>query len=388
MNSSLISFAPRDKGEAHRAATPLELMFDLAFVVAIAAAAGGLHHGIAEAHFASALIGYLMAFFMIWWAWMNHTWFASSYDDGSTLFRVLSMMVMFGALMLAAGIPAVFADQRIWLALLGFIIMRTGMVVFWLAAARGDPARRNTAKRYAAGVALMQVFWIVLVTTVSPTSWAFLPLFCVGAAGELLVPAMAERQGKTTWHRDHIVERYGLLNIIVLGECFLAIVSLIQIESGGAWPKAELFQFAIVCAIVTFSLWGLYFTGAEHLHRDELRHAMLWGYGHFALFAAGAATGAGFAVMKGVLTHDGHVDMRVASISVAVPVAVYVATLWLIRDRFHFNGAAHWLLPVAAGLILTTGAVLPASMPLIAAILVATLVLRRLFQPSSQDAKS
>jgi len=389
MNLSHISFAPRSNNESHRAATPLELMFDLAFVVAIAAAATGLHHGIAEAHFGSALIGYFVAFFMIWLAWMNYTWFASAYDDDSILFRVLSMVVMSGALILAAGIPAVFAGGRIWLALFGFIIMRTGMAVFWLAAARGDPERRRTALLYAGGITLMQVYWIMLIVFVPPAWPIYLPLFFAGFAGELLVPAIAERQKKTTWHRDHIVERYGLLNIIVLGECFLAIVALIQIESGAAVPKPDLLWLAFLCAVITFSMWGLYFTGAKHLRSDELRHALLWGYGHFALFAAGAATGAGFAVMKEVATHHAHVDMSIASISVAIPVSIYVATLWVIRDRFHFKSAVRWLLPGSAFLILIAGIMLPESASVvIALILIVTLVLRRALHPATEEMPS
>jgi low temperature requirement protein LtrA len=40
----------RSPHESHRAATPLEILFDLVFVVAIAEAAGGLHHAITAAH--------------------------------------------------------------------------------------------------------------------------------------------------------------------------------------------------------------------------------------------------------------------------------------------------------------------------------------------------
>lgn len=385
MNVLDFTLAPRDTDSPHRAATPLELMFDLAFVVAIAAAAAGLHHGIAEAHFGSALIGYTAAFFMIWWAWMNYTWFASAYDDDSILFRVLSMIIMFGALVLAAGISAVFTGEKIWLALIGFVIMRSGMVLFWLAAAKGDPERRRTAILYAFGIILMQIYWVALVDLAPPGASIYLPLFLLGMAGELCVPAIAERHKKTSWHKGHIVERYGLLNIIVLGESFLAIVALIQIESGAAMPRLDLLWLAVLSAVIAFSMWGLYFSAEKHLHRDELRHALLWGYGHFALFAAGAATGAGFAIMKDVTTNHAHVDMRVAAISVAIPVAIYVITLWIIRDRFHFNGVACWLLPLAALLVLAAGATAPAPLPLIALILVITLVLRYRLNRSSNE---
>lgn len=65
--------APRDTQELHRAATPLELLFDLVSVIAIAAAAAGLHHAIAEAHFGEGLIKFAAAFFAIWWAWWRRT---------------------------------------------------------------------------------------------------------------------------------------------------------------------------------------------------------------------------------------------------------------------------------------------------------------------------
>lgn len=63
---SCFHLAPRHKDEPHRAATTLELMFDLASVIAIAAAAIGLHRGIAQGHALEATPRFLFAFFAIW----------------------------------------------------------------------------------------------------------------------------------------------------------------------------------------------------------------------------------------------------------------------------------------------------------------------------------
>src|SRR5438309_449549 len=46
----------RDPQEQHRAATPLELFFDLCFVVAVSLAAGHLHHAIAEGEIGHGLL--------------------------------------------------------------------------------------------------------------------------------------------------------------------------------------------------------------------------------------------------------------------------------------------------------------------------------------------
>lgn len=63
----------REIHEGHRGATPLELLFDLTLVVAVAQVARELAHGIAADHVRDVLGVYVLAFFAIWWAWMNFT---------------------------------------------------------------------------------------------------------------------------------------------------------------------------------------------------------------------------------------------------------------------------------------------------------------------------
>ncbi|MEQ9547708.1 MAG: low temperature requirement protein A [Marinobacter sp.] len=368
----MLTFPSRDPAEAYRSATPLELLFDLAAVVAIGAAAQGLAALIADGRSVDGFLGFVLSFFMVWWAWMNYTWFASAYDDGSTAFRALSMAMMFGALMLAAGVDAVFAREPIWLALLGFVVMRLGLVALWLGAARGDPARRVTALRYAGGVVAMQFYWIGLIALVSPALWLYLPLFALGACGELAVPAIAERAGATPWNRQHIVARYGRLNLIVLGQAFLAVVTAIELTPGSVFPEGEGLWRALLFAVIAFSLWSLYFTGGGHLRSGSLRQALLWGYGHIVVFGAGAAVGAG---MQAVLfSEDGEAGSRM----VAVAVAIYCAMLWLIRDRYCLDGPARWSLLVAALLVAGLGAVASLGLAVTALILAATVVVRPL----------
>src|SRR3954466_3938797 len=94
----------RPSDEPHRVSTPLELFFDLCFVVAVAQAAAPLHHSIAEHDVAHGVQRYLMVFFAIWWAWMNFTWFASAYDTDDDVYRITTLVQIAGALVLAAGI--------------------------------------------------------------------------------------------------------------------------------------------------------------------------------------------------------------------------------------------------------------------------------------------
>src|SRR5919201_2716385 len=122
----------RDRDEPHRASTPLELLFDLCFVVAVAQAAAQLHHGLAEGQVGRAVLGYVLVFFAIWWAWMNFTWFASAYDTDDVPYRLLTLLQIAGVLVLAAGVPAAFTAYDFTTMTIGYVVMRIAMIAQWL----------------------------------------------------------------------------------------------------------------------------------------------------------------------------------------------------------------------------------------------------------------
>src|SRR6266496_881773 len=107
--------------EAHRTASPLELLFDLTFVVAVAAVTAELAHSIAEGH--AGVLPFLQVFFAIWWAWMNFTWFASSYDTDDVPYRLLAMVQMARVLVLAAGVPPAAEHSDYRAVGVGYLIM-------------------------------------------------------------------------------------------------------------------------------------------------------------------------------------------------------------------------------------------------------------------------
>src|SRR5215469_2903935 len=146
----------RDPGEAHRASTPLELLFDLTFVVAVARAGIELRDALAQGHAGHALAGYAAVFFGLWWAWVNFTWFASAYDTDDVPYRLLTLLQMAGVLVFAAGIPAAFQHFDFRTAVAGYVIMRLALVAQWLRAARDHPEGRAGTLRYVAGVTVVQ----------------------------------------------------------------------------------------------------------------------------------------------------------------------------------------------------------------------------------------
>lgn len=340
--------AGRDIHEAHRVSTPLELLFDLTFVVAIAIAGAQLHHAVAENHLGQGLLGYLTTFAAVWWAWMTFTWFASAYDTDDAHYRLCTMVQMVGVLILAAGVPKAAAGD-FTIVTLGYVVMRVGLVALWWRAARQHPERRATAMRYVWGILAVQALWVARLLgpdTWGPAwtyaSWAVLML------GEIAVPVWAARAGHTPWHAHHIAERYGLFTIIVLGECVLgatnAVAGVVEVR-GWSW---DVMWVGAGSTALFLSLWWVYFLvpfgEALHHHRER---AFRWGYGHFVVFASLAALGAFLAVVADQLKAQG-VQVAVASGAgtvpallpptlviglVAVTVAIYLATMWVMGTR-------------------------------------------------------
>lgn len=385
-HAAIRAMAPRDPHEAHRVATPLELLFDLVTVIAIAAAAAALHHAIAADHAAEGIVGYLLTFFAIWWAWMNFTWFASAYDNDDALTRLLTMVIMGGALLLAAGAERFAAHLDFSLVVSGYAVMRAGMIALWLRAAWNDPPRRAGALRYAGGIAFAQLYWLGLYFLSTPELPALLPLILLGWAIELAVPAIAERAAGTPWHRHHIVERYGLLTIIVLGEVLLAATIALQKAWDGSFD-VRLVHTALSALVITFAMWWLYFAREEQLSTSRLSRSLQWGYGHLIVYAAGAAVGAGFAVLVEILTGHSKLGLRAGDLAVAVPLGIYLFGLWLVRDRFELRGAAQWVLPLFAAAIVALPFAFPA-LEAIAALAVAAVAVRAALAARSVRAES
>jgi low temperature requirement protein LtrA len=349
--------------EEHRVATPLELLFDLTFVVAVAQVAAELAHGIAADHVADALLGYLMVFFAIWWAWMNFSWFASAYDTDDVAYRLLTLVQMAGVLVLAAGIHDAFNDQDFVTGTLGYVIMRVAMVAQWWRAARSDPEHRPTALRFVIGVSAVQVGWVLRLLL--PHN-AGLVAFGLLVLAELAVPLWAERPRMTAWHPHHIAERYGLFTIIVLGECVLATNVALQVVVEDTGWDPDLLLVGGGGLVLLFALWWMYFlkeAGAGLARRRDL--GFVWGYGHYVVFGSLAALGAGLEVTVEAVSHQVAAPDGLVALAVAVPVALYLVTVWLLHaplgEGYRASGPAIGAATVAT---LAIAALVPLGLPL------------------------
>jgi low temperature requirement protein LtrA len=355
MTAILRALRPRNPDEHHRVSTTLELFFDLVSVIAIAAITVGLHHAIAEGHGLAALPRFVFLFLAIWWAWMNLTWFASAFDNDDALYRVLVMVIMGGALIFAGGAGHIFETMDFSYGLVGWIIMRLGMVALWLRAASGHPDYRGTALRYALGITVAQIAWTGLYFLTPPGSTAFFAAGILCFAIEFATPAWAEGLKSTPFHRHHMIERYGLLMIISLGEVVLSISHGFSTLFGDH-PTVNAAVVSASALVIVFCIWWVYFCEEDHLPSSRITVALSWGYGHVFIFMAAAMLGAAVAAMIDVATHHGQATEGDVAKWLGASMALGSAALWFTRDRqMTLSPRLKLALPVQAAAFLVAG---------------------------------
>jgi len=360
----------RPTDEAHRSATVLELFFDLCFVVAVAQAAAALHDQVSDGHVGNGVVGYVTLFFAIWWAWMNFTWFASAYDTDDVAYRLTTLVQIAGALILAAGVPDAM-DARDFAAItLGYVVMRLAMVTQWLRAAAADPPHRRSSLRFAAAIAVVQLGWVLRLALPEGLGMAS---FLVLAAAELAIPIWAERAAPTSWHPGHIAERYGLFTLIVLGECVLASTVAIQTALDENAALADLATTAAGGLLTVFGMWWLYFGKEASEFLTSLRAGIVWGYGHYLVFASAAAVGAGLAVNVDYVTHHAAIGARGSAAAFTIPVALFLLAVWALQVRPHHLARWHGALAPATA-VLVLAATLSPEPVLVTGLLVATMI--------------
>ena len=348
----LVPMTGRDPQEPGRTSSPLELLFDLTFVVAVGTAASHFAEMFAEGHPGQAITAFVLAMFAISVAWISFSWFASAFSTDDWLYRVLTMVQMIGVVVFSLGLPAMFHSIReaehldLRVMVLGYVVMRIAMLLQWWRAARESPAFHDVGMANIRWTAIVQVGWIAVGFVPLPLAGAFVAVVVLGAL-ELLLPVLTQGDaGGTPWHPHHVSERYGLFAIIVLGEGVVGTVA----SSGGLLGGADGTDWsgnavAVVIAGVglTFGMWWVYFAtpfGEILVHRRQ--RGYLFGYGHIPLFIGVAGAGAGLHVAGLQLEHHSEIGDLAVVLSLAVPVGLYLLMVYLLHtlllsaaDRFH-----------------------------------------------------
>ena len=225
--------------------TPLELFFDLVFVLAITQCTALMAHensweGIAKG---------MLVLGILWWAWVGYSWLTSVVDPEEGTVR----LVIFGAaaalLVAALSVPTAF-DESAGIFAGAYAIVRAAHIWLFILASRDDPALRTSVKGLAVSTAIgCGLLGAAAFTdgTLQGALWALALLldmggpYFFGTEGWKLVP-------------HHFAERHGLIVLIALGESVVAIGAGADRRVDGGVVAA-----AVIGMVVAAALWWLYF---------------------------------------------------------------------------------------------------------------------------------
>jgi low temperature requirement protein LtrA len=325
----------RDPGETERAASPLELLFDLTFASSFGLAATQFANALVKGNYAAGMLGFGFASFAICWAWSNFSWFSSAYDTDDWIFRVATMVQMVGVLILTIGLPRMFAsiERREHLdnsvMVLGYVVMRVALVSQWLRAAKEDPPHRRSCLTYAGAISIAQVGWVALIVVRLSVAWTII-LGSALALIELTGPLLAERKdGGTPWHAHHIAERHSLFAIIAMGEAIVGTVGVLSAVVDRQGWTLEAGLVGVAGTGLTFGMWWIYFLvpSAQALHRYRDR-AFVWGFVELMVITSIVAMGAGLHVAAHSIERTTEIGSLATMLTVASPVGASIVLLY------------------------------------------------------------
>src|SRR4051812_30097716 len=129
--------------------TPLELFFDLVFVLAITQctalmAAEPTWRGLAKG---------LLALGVLWWAWVGYAWLTSVVDPEEGAVRVAIFAAMAALLVVALCVPRAFDDSAALFAG-AYAVVRAAQILLFVLASRDNPSLRRSVLGLAASTAL------------------------------------------------------------------------------------------------------------------------------------------------------------------------------------------------------------------------------------------
>ncbi|GAB1541179.1 low temperature requirement protein A [Scytonema sp. NUACC21] len=269
-------------------ATWLELFYDLVFVVAVSQVAHNLSKDISLSGF----FGFVFLFMPIWWAWIGTTFYANRFDIDDIGHRLLIGVQMIAIAALAVNIHHGLDESSTGFAL-SYAAGRAVLVIEYLRAARHIPLARPLATRYAQGFAIAAAFWVLSIFIPAPLRFGFWALglivdFATPLTAKYLQLGLAhhlehlpERFGLFTiivLGEAIIAVVNGLSNQTWDGKSAIAAVFGFSIAFSLWWIYFENIGSSALRSVSTTGKTGVY---------------QIWLYGHLPLVIGLAATGVG-----------------------------------------------------------------------------------------------
>jgi low temperature requirement protein LtrA len=225
--------------------TPLELFFDLVFVLALTQCTALM----ADDPSWEGLAKGMLVLGVLWWSWVGYAWLTSVVDPEEGTVRLVMFAAMAALLVASLSVPNVFQSTG-GLFAGAYGVVRAAHIVLFVVASRDNPALRHSVS----GLAVSTAIGVGLIAAASFTSgalqgalWAAALLLDMG--GPLFIDV-----GGWQLAPSHFAERHGLIIIIALGESIVAIGAGSSVDIHTGEVAAAVLGIAVVGA-----LWWLYF---------------------------------------------------------------------------------------------------------------------------------
>jgi len=206
----LLGAAPRQEDRV----LPLELFFDLVFVLAITQCTTLMSENTTWEGLGQGML--ILA--LLWWSWTAYAWLTSVVDPEEGGVRIALFAAMAAFLIVAICVPEAFGSLATEFAV-AYGAVRFAQIFLLAIAGRDDPTFRRSVTGLGIGTAI-GVTLLVAGSFLDPGARA-------AVWGVALVLDMSEPYlfGSEGWHLvpGHFAERHGLIVIIALGESIVAI---------------------------------------------------------------------------------------------------------------------------------------------------------------------
>ena len=255
--------------DAERGVSPLELFFDLVYVFAIGQLS---HHLVEHVDLRTGAETAILAL-AIYYAWYMTAWGANWLDPDRLPVRILLLGLMFASLLMSVAIGDAF-DGRAWLFVTGYLLLQVGRATFLIWALRGRAQGEHFVNNLVWEV-LAGVLWVAGAIPDSDARlvlWGLAVLVTYGGAfSQHWLPGRGRRVdlGHTEIAGQHLVERFRLFFIIVLGETVLTTGNAF---AGEPFDLERLLTLTIAFT-GTVALWWCYFQRAEGIGVDAAEGA-------------------------------------------------------------------------------------------------------------------
>jgi low temperature requirement protein LtrA len=364
-----------DQGERH--ATWLELFFDLVFVISIAEVV----HTLEDYRTLGDFLGTAGLFVAVWWAWVGYTVYADRFDTDDLLHRVLVLAGMLAVIAMALSVHDALHGGSAQFAL-AFVAVRGIVLLLNARARRHAAAARPLLNLFLTAFSIGASLWLVSVFVPEPARYA---LWAVALVIELSAPWVGRRQiVKAPVHASHLVERFGLFTLIVLGE---SVISVAQGAADVDWTAGTL-AAAVGGFLAVACLWWLYFDRIDDGAVRSVLRGLVWNYAHLPLLAGlvSVAVGTEYAVREAAA---GQLE-RSTTLALGGGTTVYLlatVVIGLAVRRTADQLVWLWLGSAAATLVL--GLVWPIGLPiglivLIDLVLVGLVAVEAIWQPAAR----